>query len=106
MKKLVSLFHSLLIGPLTFMLGLLLVLFITLAGVNRLVEVDAMGRPLLKNETASARNPITSQIIEVTSTHGWDKDPEKVMKFDQLTESIHHRQADSTETAMLNLEVE
>lgn len=90
MKKLVSMLHSLLIGPVTFSVGLLVILFVSLAGVNRLVEVDTAGRPLVKRKCVADRHPITTEMIELTRDLGWDENPENISKLDQLKE-IHER---------------
>jgi hypothetical protein len=91
MKKLVSMLHSLLIGPVTFCVGLLIVLFATLVGVNRLVEVDTAGRPLVKRKCVADRHPITTEMIELTRDLGWDENPDNISKLDRLKE-IHERE--------------
>lgn len=104
MKKLVSMFHSLLIGPATFCVGMLVILFASLIGINRLVEVDASGRPLVKRKCVADRHPITTEMIELTKDLGWDENPANLSKLNQLTD-FHRKMATEnvTETDSLSL---
>lgn len=90
MKRMVLMFHSLLVGPATFLLGLLIVLFVALIGTNRLVHVDTQGNPLIQQKCSINFHPITSEMIEVTRDLGWDQDPDNISRLKKLTE-IHNQ---------------
>ncbi|QDU47730.1 hypothetical protein Pan110_00400 [Gimesia panareensis] len=90
MKKMVSMLHSLLIGPVTFCVGLMVILSVSLIWLNRMVEVDTSGRPLVHRKCVKNRHPITTEMIELTRELGWDENPDNLSKLEELAE-FHRR---------------